>query len=134
MSVAPSLGASDASIGRHTPSPLTIRQSRAPVESSLGRSLLWLAASFRFPDIKNLLNPLPYCTADVDDDALIPYLDDDILGINGNDLDEGDEDMLPPCDLTSYDPKMMNWRLQSNSHSHFLDYDNVSRCYSVYLS
>ncbi|GFS42975.1 hypothetical protein TNIN_267211 [Trichonephila inaurata madagascariensis] len=68
-----------------------------------------------------LLNPLLQCAADVDDDALIPYLDDDILGINGNDLDE---DMLPPCDLTSYDSKRVNWRIQSNSHSLFLEYDN----------
>ncbi|GFQ84406.1 hypothetical protein TNCT_697491 [Trichonephila clavata] len=76
-----------------------------------------------------LLNPLLQCAADVDDDALIPYLDDDILGINGNDLDEGDEDMLPPCDLTSYDSTMVNWRLQSNRHSLFLEYDTVSRYY-----
>ncbi|GIY10741.1 hypothetical protein CEXT_125821 [Caerostris extrusa] len=50
--------------------------------------------------------------ADTDEEGLIPYLDDDILGINGNDLAEDDEDILPICDLTTYDPKMMQWRLK----------------------
>ncbi|GIY11955.1 uncharacterized protein CDAR_449141 [Caerostris darwini] len=65
--------------------------------------------------------------ADTDEEGLIPYLDDDILGINGNDLAEDDEDILPICDLTTYDPKMMQWRLQTNSHTLFLDSDNVSQ-------
>ncbi|GBM07426.1 hypothetical protein AVEN_26494-1 [Araneus ventricosus] len=57
--------------------------------------------------------------------ALIPYLDEDILGINRNDLDEDDDDLLPHCDVTSYDPKMMKWRLQSDSQTVFLDYDKA---------
>ncbi|XP_055927889.1 delta and Notch-like epidermal growth factor-related receptor isoform X2 [Argiope bruennichi] len=57
--------------------------------------------------------------------GLLPYLDEDILGINRNDLDEDDDDLLPTCDLTSYDPKMMKWRLQTDSQTVFLDFDKV---------
>ncbi|KAF8785564.1 hypothetical protein HNY73_011084 [Argiope bruennichi] len=57
--------------------------------------------------------------------GLLPYLDEDILGINRNDLDEDDDDLLPTCDLTSYDPKMMKWRLQTDSQTVFLDFDKL---------
>lgn len=66
------------------------------------------------------------------DDVIIPYLDDDTLGINVNDLDEDDEDMLPPCDLTNPDPKLMEWRLLTNSHDIFLDFDNVSTLFILH--
>ncbi|KFM60674.1 hypothetical protein X975_07713, partial [Stegodyphus mimosarum] len=54
------------------------------------------------------------------DEAVIPYLEDNSFGMNENE-DEDDEDLLPPCDLTNPDPKMMEWRLLSNSHEIILD-------------
>lgn len=72
-----------------------------------------------------------FVKADGRNDAIIPYLDDDTLGLNVNDLDEDDEELLPPCDLTKPDPKLVQWRLPSNSHEVFLDFENVSNMYCI---
>lgn len=73
-------------------------------------------------------NPLlpTFVEGDGRNDAIIPYLEDDTLGLNINDLDEDDEELLPPCDLNNPDPKLVEWRLLSNSHDVFLDSENVS--------